>query len=156
MAHDDDLYVAGQPRETNEQIESIPFAPNPLVVVARIDHPLAVERDIPIRALAEESLILREPGSGIRDAVVKCFKEAGWSRGCACSSAATRPSSTPSSVASASRCCRCIRCAGERRRRPGAAGRAGLSDHAPLASGALARARAVAGGADLSGLRHRL
>jgi len=77
MGHDDDLYVAGQPREVNEQIECIPFAPNPLVVVARIDHPLASERDIPIEALAGESLILREPGSGIRDAVVKCFEQAG-------------------------------------------------------------------------------
>jgi DNA-binding transcriptional LysR family regulator len=77
MAHDDDLYVAGQPRETNEQIESIPFAPNPLVVVARVDHPLAIERDIPVQRLAEENLILREPGSGIRDAVIKRFKEAG-------------------------------------------------------------------------------
>jgi DNA-binding transcriptional LysR family regulator len=47
------------------------------VVVARIDHPLATERDIPIEALAGESLILREPGSGIRDAVIKCFDEAG-------------------------------------------------------------------------------
>ncbi len=77
MGHDDDLYVAGQPREVNEQIECIPFAPNPLVVVARIDHPLAIERNIPIEALAGESLILREPGSGIRDAVVKCFDQAG-------------------------------------------------------------------------------
>jgi DNA-binding transcriptional LysR family regulator len=75
MAHDDDLYVAGQPREVNEQIESIPFAPNPLVVVARVDHPLAVARDIPIERLAGENLILREPGSGIRDAVVKRFSE---------------------------------------------------------------------------------
>jgi len=77
MAHDDDLYVSGQPREDNEQIESIPFAPNPLVVVARADHPLAVERNIPMERLADESLILREPGSGIRDAVVKWFHEAG-------------------------------------------------------------------------------
>jgi DNA-binding transcriptional LysR family regulator len=77
MAHDDDLYVAGQPREDNEQIECIPFAPNPLVVVARIDHPLAIERDIPFARLAEENMILREPGSGIRDATVGCFAEHG-------------------------------------------------------------------------------
>jgi DNA-binding transcriptional LysR family regulator len=75
--HDDDLYVMGQPKEPNDQIEAIPFAPNPLVVVARSDHPLARERDIPIEALAEENLILREPGSGIRDAVLRHFAAAG-------------------------------------------------------------------------------
>ncbi|WP_058556513.1 LysR family transcriptional regulator [Thiohalocapsa sp. ML1] len=77
MAHDDDLYVAGQPRDDHDQVESIPFAPNPLVVVARVDHPLALEHDIPFDRLVEENLILREPGSGIRDAVVKCFNEHG-------------------------------------------------------------------------------
>jgi DNA-binding transcriptional LysR family regulator len=46
-AHDDDLYVMGQPGEESEQIESVPFAPNPLVMVARADHPLARERNIP-------------------------------------------------------------------------------------------------------------
>ncbi len=77
MAHDDDLYVSGQPRDDNEQIESIPFAPNPLVVVARADHPLAAEREVPMQRLADENLILREPGSGIRDAVLKWFNESG-------------------------------------------------------------------------------
>ncbi|MCG6941257.1 MAG: LysR family transcriptional regulator [Thiohalocapsa sp.] len=77
MSHDDDLYVSGQPREESDQIEATPFAPNPLVVVARVDHPLAAERNIPMARLADENLILREPGSGIRDAVVKLFNEAG-------------------------------------------------------------------------------
>jgi DNA-binding transcriptional LysR family regulator len=77
VAHDDDLYVMGQPREEDEQTESIPFAPNPLVLVARADHPLARERSIPLARLADENLILREPGSGIRDAVLKHFSAAG-------------------------------------------------------------------------------
>ena len=76
-AHDDDLYVMGQPREDNEQIHSVPFAPNPLVMAARPAHPLARERDIPLERLAEEQLILREPGSGIRDALLKHFAAAG-------------------------------------------------------------------------------
>jgi len=76
-AHDDDLYVMGQPREESEQIEAVPFAPNPLVVVARADHPLATERHIPMSRLADENLILREPGSGVRDSVLKQFTEAG-------------------------------------------------------------------------------
>jgi DNA-binding transcriptional LysR family regulator len=77
MAHDDDLYVMGQPREDDEQTESIPFAPNPLVLVARADHPLARKRAIPLARLADENLILREPGSGIRDAVLKHFAAGG-------------------------------------------------------------------------------
>jgi DNA-binding transcriptional LysR family regulator len=76
-AHDDDLYVMGQQRETDDQVAAIPFAPNPLVLVACADHPLARERDIPIERLEGESLILREPGSGIRDAVLKQFAAAG-------------------------------------------------------------------------------
>ena len=75
--HDDDLYVMGQAREESDQIESVPFAPNPLVMVARVDHPLATQRNIPVSRLAEENLILREPGSGVRDSVLKQFAEAG-------------------------------------------------------------------------------
>jgi DNA-binding transcriptional LysR family regulator len=76
-SHDDDLYVMGQPRESDDQITSIPFAPNPLVMVASVEHPLAKERGIPIERLAGENLILREPGSGIRDAVLRVFAAAG-------------------------------------------------------------------------------
>jgi len=76
-AHDDDLYVMGQPGEDSEQVESLPFAPNPLVMVARADHPLARERNIPVSRLTQENLILREPGSGVRDSVLKQFAAAG-------------------------------------------------------------------------------
>ena len=76
-AHDDDLYVMGQPRDVTARIETIPFAPNPLVIVAGVNHPLARERDIPLAALAEESFILREVGSGIRDATLSHFAAAG-------------------------------------------------------------------------------
>ncbi|MFE8035133.1 LysR family transcriptional regulator [Thiohalocapsa marina] len=76
-AHDDELYVTGQPREDDDEIETTPFAPNPLVMVARADHPLVQERDIPLARLAGENLILREPGSGIRDAVLKHFTALG-------------------------------------------------------------------------------
>jgi DNA-binding transcriptional LysR family regulator len=70
-ANDDDLYVVGQLADINNEVEIIPFAPNPLVLVARTDHPLATERGIPIDRLADEDFILREPGSGIRDAILK-------------------------------------------------------------------------------------
>jgi len=76
-AHDDDLYVTGQLDELENEVETVPFAPNPLVVVARADHPLTARRNIPIQDLADEHLILREPGSGIRDAFLKCLAAGG-------------------------------------------------------------------------------
>ena len=76
-AHDDDLYVVGQQHELRDEVKVVPFAPNPLVMVARADHPLAGERNIPIERLAEEPFILREPGSGIRDATLKQLAAAG-------------------------------------------------------------------------------
>jgi DNA-binding transcriptional LysR family regulator len=39
------------------------------------DHPLVGEKNIPLARLAEEPLILREPGSGIRDAALKLFEQ---------------------------------------------------------------------------------
>jgi DNA-binding transcriptional LysR family regulator len=38
-------------------------------VVARRDHPLAKQRNIPIKQLTGEAFIMREPGSGTRKAV---------------------------------------------------------------------------------------
>ncbi len=76
-AHDDDLYVVGQQHELRDEVKVVPFAPNPLVMVARADHPLAGQRNIPIARLAEEPFILREPGSGIRDATLKQLAAAG-------------------------------------------------------------------------------
>lgn len=71
---EDDLYVLGQaPKEAD--VVSISFAPNPMVVVASKDHPLTRERNISLERLAEEPLILREPGSGIRDITMRLFRE---------------------------------------------------------------------------------
>lgn len=70
----DDLYILG--RCPNEKgLVSIPFAPNPVVVVAGKDHPLTRERNISLERLAQEPLILREPGSGIRDLTISLFRE---------------------------------------------------------------------------------
>ena len=41
--------------------------PNPLVVFARDDHPLAGEKDIAFERLASEPFLMREPGSGNAD-----------------------------------------------------------------------------------------
>lgn len=64
----DDLYILGQPPE-NLDVISEPFLDNPLVVLARHDHPLAKQRNIPLTRLAEEPFIMREAGSGTRIAV---------------------------------------------------------------------------------------
>jgi DNA-binding transcriptional LysR family regulator len=47
-------------------VKAHPFLENPLVVVAPRNHPLANERNIPLKRLVEEVFIMREPGSGTR------------------------------------------------------------------------------------------
>ena len=74
---EDDLYIMGQAPDDIMQIESYPFAPNPLVVLAPRNHPLVGEKNIPLSRIAEEPLILREPGSGIRDATLRLFEQQG-------------------------------------------------------------------------------
>jgi len=76
-AFEDDLYIMGQAPEDGMEIESYPFAPNPLVLMAPRDHPLVGEKNIPLSRIAEEPLILREPGSGIRDTVLREFARHG-------------------------------------------------------------------------------
>ncbi len=76
-AGDDDLYVMGQPQSGGIEVEAVPFAPNPLVIVARSDHPLLGQQGITLQRLAEERFLLREPGSGIRDVVLKSFADEG-------------------------------------------------------------------------------
>ncbi len=75
--NDDDLYILGQPPEKSLNLTAYPFAPNPLVVMASSDHPLAKESNISIERLAQEPFISREVGSGTRDAIMKLFHEKG-------------------------------------------------------------------------------
>lgn len=75
MNNEDDLYILGQPAERDYNLKSYPFAANPLVVMASNDHPLARESNISIERLAEEPLISREVGSGIRDTAMRVFAE---------------------------------------------------------------------------------
>ncbi|WP_246844468.1 LysR substrate-binding domain-containing protein, partial [Hydrocoleum sp. CS-953] len=68
----DDLYILSQPPEDillrNEYLMD-----NPLVVVANKNHPLAGKRNIPIKSLNNEAFIMRENGSGTRQAVQQLF-----------------------------------------------------------------------------------
>ncbi|MBD3671383.1 MAG: LysR family transcriptional regulator [Gammaproteobacteria bacterium] len=71
--NEDDLYIMGQ-APADEEVVSLPIAPNPLVVMAPHDHPLVGEKNIPLERIVEEPFILREPGSGIRDATQRLFE----------------------------------------------------------------------------------
>ncbi len=76
--NEDDLYILGHDPPTELEIESEAFAPNPLYVMAGRDHPLAKSgRRLTLKDLAEQPLIMREPGSGIRAAVERLFAAQG-------------------------------------------------------------------------------
>jgi DNA-binding transcriptional LysR family regulator len=77
QANEDDLYIMGQAPTDELPVDAYAFAPNPLVVMAPRNHPLVGKKRIPLSAIAEEPLILREPGSGIRDVTLRLFSEAG-------------------------------------------------------------------------------
>ncbi|WP_448598715.1 LysR substrate-binding domain-containing protein [Thermoleptolyngbya sp.] len=74
----DDLYVMSQLPE-NLDIVAHPFLDNPLVVIGPKTHPLAKEKNIPLKRLAEETFIMREPGSGTRRAFQKLLDDQGLS-----------------------------------------------------------------------------
>jgi DNA-binding transcriptional LysR family regulator len=76
-ANEDDLYIMGQAPSDQFNVEARAFAPNPLVVLAPRDHPLVGKKNIPLARIAEEPVILREPGSGTRDMTLSVFEHAG-------------------------------------------------------------------------------
>ena len=75
--NEDDIYILGQPPKKELNLQTYPFAPNPLVVLAARNHPLYTESCIPLARLADEPIISREVGSGIRDTMMRVFNEHG-------------------------------------------------------------------------------
>jgi DNA-binding transcriptional LysR family regulator len=69
-----DMVLMGQPPEAVD-VESEAFMDNPLVLVAPPEHPLVGERRIPLARLAQEVFVMREPGSGTRQAMERFFSE---------------------------------------------------------------------------------
>lgn len=67
-----DLAIMGQPPEGADMV-SQSFMQNPLVVIAAPDHPLARQKKIQPRQLANETFLLREVGSGTRGVVERFF-----------------------------------------------------------------------------------
>ncbi|MBN8764747.1 MAG: LysR family transcriptional regulator [Thiobacillus sp. SCN 64-317] len=72
----DDLYFLGQPPEDIDVIAT-PIMDNPIVVIAAPDHPLAHKKNIRLERLAQEPWLMREKGSGTRNAIQRRFDENG-------------------------------------------------------------------------------
>jgi DNA-binding transcriptional LysR family regulator len=56
-------------------LEFLPFLNNPIVAVARADHPLSAMEQLSLKDLEPYSLVIREPGSGTRKACEEYFKD---------------------------------------------------------------------------------
>jgi DNA-binding transcriptional LysR family regulator len=69
-----DLAIMGTPPAEFETVATV-FAEHPLVFIAAPDHPLAARRRIEPGQLAEETLLIREPGSGTRGALERFLDE---------------------------------------------------------------------------------
>jgi DNA-binding transcriptional LysR family regulator len=69
-----DLVLMGQPPESLDLV-SEPFMDNPLVVIAPKNHALAGQKAISLVRIAEETFLMREAGSGTRQAMERFFDE---------------------------------------------------------------------------------
>jgi LysR family transcriptional regulator, low CO2-responsive transcriptional regulator len=74
--NEDDLYLVADPPQLSDVVVQA-IVPNPLVVVARADHPLAGERNIAFARFAREPFLMREEGSGTRNATLAVFARHG-------------------------------------------------------------------------------
>lgn len=75
-----DLAIMGSPPREFETVADA-FADHPLVFVAAPDHPLADKKRIDPKRLAEETLLIRETGSGTRSALERYLEEHGVTPG---------------------------------------------------------------------------
>ncbi|HHB83632.1 MAG TPA: LysR family transcriptional regulator [Devosia sp.] len=72
----DDLLIMGQvPSEL--AVRAFPIIDNEMVVVAPPGHPLAMEKNIPLSRLVQERFLVREAGSGTRQAVERMLASQG-------------------------------------------------------------------------------
>ncbi len=71
-----DIVLMGQP-PAGLDVEAEHFMDNPLVVIAPPNHSLVGRRRVPLAALAQETFLIREPGSGTRSAMERFFAEKG-------------------------------------------------------------------------------
>jgi LysR family transcriptional regulator for metE and metH len=69
-----DLALTGRPPE-HLDVDRAPIGPHPHVIVARPDHPLARRRRLAASVLADETFLVREPGSGTRNLMERFLAE---------------------------------------------------------------------------------
>ena len=69
-----DLAITGQPPDSLEVVAQH-FMDNPLVVIAAPGHPLAALEAVSLKRMAEETLVVRESGSGTRAAMERHFAQ---------------------------------------------------------------------------------
>ncbi len=74
--NDVDLALMGRPPGELDLVAAS-FAEHPHVVIAPPDHPLAHRRRVEVEALAAETFLVREVGSGTRTAMERFFQERG-------------------------------------------------------------------------------
>jgi DNA-binding transcriptional LysR family regulator len=72
-----DLAVMGRPPRGLDT-EAAAFAHHPIGVIAAPDHRLVGRRRLPLEALADETFVIRERGSGTRNAMEHVFAERGF------------------------------------------------------------------------------
>lgn len=73
--HGADIVIMGRPpRELDLVVEDL--GPNPHVIVAHPDHPLASRRKVALTDLLAEEFLVREPGSGTRSLADAMFRDA--------------------------------------------------------------------------------
>jgi DNA-binding transcriptional LysR family regulator len=73
-----DLVIMGKPPSGMDLVAES-FMDNPLVAISPPGHPLASEKNIPLKRLQEETFLVREKGSGTRSATERFFVEHGLS-----------------------------------------------------------------------------
>lgn len=71
-----DLVIMGQPPRDLE-VEAKVFARHPLALIAAPTHPLAKRKRLKLAELAQDNLLIREPGSGTRSAMERFFAQHG-------------------------------------------------------------------------------
>ena len=69
-----DVVLMGKPPKDLD-LDADAFMDNPLIMIARPDHPLSKDRPIALKELAAETFVVRESGSGTRIAMERFFDQ---------------------------------------------------------------------------------
>ncbi len=77
LAHNEmDMVIMGLPPDGLDLVAET-FMENPLVIIAPVNHPLVIEKHIPLERLQHETFLVREQGSGTRISMERFFSQRG-------------------------------------------------------------------------------